>query len=143
LGVVAFSTAQRQCIQDVLEMKRRRNLMLNLILKVILQNHFFIKNLENVQGDERDVIYISIGYGRSEDGYLAMSFGPLNTEGGEKRLNVLITRAKLRCEIFTNITSDDIDLSRTQKYGIKVLKEFLYFAEHGKLNVTEETGLQR
>lgn len=141
LGVVAFSTAQRQCIQDALEIKRRKNPDVESYFKSHPAEPFFIKNLENVQGDERDVIYISIGYGRSEDGYMAMSFGPLNNEGGEKRLNVLITRAKLRCEIFTNVTSDDIDLNRTQKYGIRVLKEFLYFAEHGKFNITEETGL--
>lgn len=141
LGVVAFSTAQRQCIQDALEIKRRKNTDVEAYFKSHPAEPFFIKNLENVQGDERDIIYISIGYGRSEDGYIAMSFGPLNNEGGEKRLNVLITRAKFRCEIFTNITSDDIDLNRTQKHGIRVLKEFLYFAEHGKLNITEETGL--
>ncbi len=141
LGVVAFSTAQRQCIQDILEIKRRKNPDVENYFISHSAEPFFVKNLENVQGDERDVIFISIGYGRSEDGYLAMSFGPLNNEGGEKRLNVLITRAKLRCEIFTNLTADDIDLNRTQKYGIRVLKEFLYFAEHGKLNITEETGL--
>lgn len=141
LGVAAFSTAQRQCIQDILEIKRRTNPDVESFFKSNSAEPFFVKNLENVQGDERDVIYISIGYGRSEDGYMAMSFGPLNNEGGEKRLNVLITRAKLRCEIFTNITSNDIDLNRTQKYGIRVLKEYLYFAEHGKLNLTEETGL--
>jgi very-short-patch-repair endonuclease/DNA polymerase III delta prime subunit len=141
LGVAAFSTAQRQCIQDILEIKRRKNPDVESYFKSHPAEPFFVKNLENVQGDERDVIYISIGYGRSEDGYMAMSFGPLNNEGGEKRLNVLITRAKVRCEIFTNITSDDIDLNRTQKYGIRVLKEFLYYAEHGKLNITEETGL--
>ena len=63
---------------------------------------FFVKNLENVQGDERDVIFISIGYGRTQEGYVPMSFGPITYEGGGgKKLNVLITRAKLRCEIFT------------------------------------------
>ena len=97
LGVVAFSTAQRQCIQDILEIKRRKNPDLEGYFKSHMAEPFFIKNLENVQGDERDIIYISIGYGRSEDGYMTMSFGPLNNEGGEKRLNVLITIAKLRC----------------------------------------------
>ena len=103
---------------------------------------FFIKNLENAQGGERDVIFISIGYGRSAEGQVSMSFGPLNNDGGERRLNVLITRAKLRCEVFTNITADDIDLSRTKRYSIQALKSFLYFAQHGKLNVLEDdTGL--
>lgn len=141
MGVVAFSTAQRQCIQDILEVKRRKSPDVEGYFKTHPAEPFFVQNLENVQGHERDVIYISIGYGRSEDGYMAMSFGPLNNEGGEKRLNVLITRAKLRCEIFTNITANDIDLDRTKKYGISVLKEFLYFAEHGKFNLTEETDL--
>lgn len=74
---------------------------------------FFVKNLENVQGDERDVIFISIGYGRTVEGYLAMSFGPLNRTGGERRLNVLISRARRRCEVFTSLCADDIDLSQT------------------------------
>ena len=75
---------------------------------------FFVKNLENIQGDERDVIFISLGYGRTKEGYVAMSFGPLNSDGGERRLNVLISRAKLRCEVFASITGDDIDLSRSK-----------------------------
>ena len=67
-----------------------------------------MKNLENVQGDERDVIFISIGYGRTADGKVPMNFGPLNNEGGERRLNVLITRAKLRCAVFSNLVPEDI-----------------------------------
>jgi len=142
LGVVAFSSTQRQAIQDALELKRRKNPDVEVFFKTHPHEPFFVKNLENVQGDERDVIFISIGYGRTEEGYLSMSFGPLNNEGGERRLNVLITRAKLRCEIFTNLTSDDIDLSKTQKFGIRALKTFLYFAQHGKLHIAEEdTGL--
>ncbi len=141
LGVVAFSSAQRQIIQDALELRRRKFPEIESFFKRHAHEPFFVKNLENVQGDERDVIFISIGYGRSEEGYVAMSFGPLNNEGGERRLNVLITRAKLRCEVFTNITSDDIDLNRTKSYGIRTLKSFLYFAQHGKLNSTAETGL--
>src|SRR5690606_30147358 len=76
-----------------------------------------------------------------EDGSVPMNFGPLNNEGGERRLNVLITRAKSRCEVFANITARDIDLSRSNKFGIRSLKSFLYFAEHGKLDVAEEDKL--
>ncbi|WP_291911077.1 DUF3320 domain-containing protein [Chitinophaga sp. CB10] len=141
LGVVAFSTSQREAISDALEVRRKANPELESFFTSHHDEPFFVKNLENVQGDERDVIYISIGYGRTEEGYVAMSFGPLNNEGGERRLNVLITRAKLRCEVFTNITADDIDENRTQSYGIRALKSFLYYAQHGKLNYTEETGL--
>lgn len=132
LGVVAFSTAQMQAIQNALEIKRRRNPEVEHFFRSHPNEPFFVKNLENVQGDERDVIFISIGYGRIENGTVPMSFGPLNNEGGERRLNVLITRAKRRCEVFTNITSEDIKPGPNTKFGIKALKSFLYFAEHGK-----------
>ncbi len=139
LGVAAFSSAQRQAIQDALEIKRKSNTDLEVFFRSHPHEPFFIKNLENVQGDERDVIFISIGYGKTQEGYLSMSFGPLNNEGGERRLNVLITRAKLRCEVFTNLTSEDIDTSRSNKFGIHALKHFLFYAQHGKLNWTQET----
>lgn len=134
LGVAAFSMAQKQAIQDALELRRRKHPELEPYFAAHADEPFFVKNLENVQGDERDVIFISIGYGRAADGSVSMSFGPLNNDGGERRLNVLITRAKLRCEVFTNITADDIDISRTQKYSIKALKSFLHYAQHGRLD---------
>ncbi|WP_276485373.1 DUF3320 domain-containing protein [Paraflavitalea pollutisoli] len=138
LGVAAFSMAQKQAIQDALELRRRKHPELEPYFAAHTDEPFFVKNLENVQGDERDVIFISIGYGRAADRSVSMSFGPLNNEGGERRLNVLITRAKLRCEVFTNITADDIDISRTQKYSIKALKSFLYYAQHGRLDQLEK-----
>ncbi|RAJ88243.1 AAA domain-containing protein [Chitinophaga dinghuensis] len=141
LGVVAFSTSQREAISDALELRRKQHPELESFFTGHADEPFFVKNLENVQGDEREVIYISIGYGRTEEGYVAMSFGPLNNDGGERRLNVLITRAKTRCEVFTNITSDDIDVNRTKSYGIHALKNFLYYAQHGRLNHTTETGM--
>ncbi|ALL06068.1 DNA helicase [Pedobacter sp. PACM 27299] len=131
LGVVAFSTAQMQAIQNAIEIKRRQNPESEVFFRSHAHEPFFVKNLENVQGDERDVIFISIGYGRTEDGKVPMSFGPLNNDGGERRLNVLITRAKYRCEVFTNITSEDINPTATTKFGIRALKNFLYFAQHG------------
>jgi very-short-patch-repair endonuclease len=69
-----------------------------------------------------------------------MSFGPLNNDGGEKRLNVLITRAKLRCEVFTNLTAADLDTSRTKSFGVIALKSFLHYAQHGQLNMPQEKG---
>ncbi|UOG74732.1 DUF3320 domain-containing protein [Hymenobacter tibetensis] len=140
LGVVAFSTAQRQAIQDALEKLRRQQPETEVFFNGHPHEPFFVKNLENVQGDERDVIFISIGYGRTKDGYLTMSFGPLNGDGGERRLNVLITRAKQRCEVFTNLTAADLDLSRTQSKGVAALKAFLEFAQHGRLNQNEATN---
>lgn len=141
LGVVAFSTSQMQAIQNALEIKRRKNPEVENFFRSHTEEPFFVKNLENVQGDERDVIFISIGYGKIEDGKVPMSFGPLNNEGGERRLNVLITRAKYRCEVFANITSDDINTTATTKFGIRALKSFLYFAQHGKFAVDQDVAL--
>ena len=75
---------------------------------------FFVKNLENIQGDERDVILISVGYGKDVAGYMAMNFGPLSSDGGERRLNVLITRARDCCRVFSSIRAEDIDLTRAR-----------------------------
>lgn len=138
LGVVAFSTAQMQAIQNAIELRRRKNPEVESYFRAHADEPFFVKNLENVQGDERDVIFISIGYGRTEDGKVPMSFGPLNNEGGERRLNVLITRAKNRCEVFTNITSSDMTIGPNAKFGIRALKSFLYFAQHGKFESDSE-----
>lgn len=142
LGVVAFSMAQRQAIQDAVEASRRLHPEAETFFTRHPHEPFFIKNLENVQGDERDVILTSIGYGRTRAGALTMSFGPLNAEGGERRLNVLITRARQRCEVFTNLTADDIDLRRSTAKGVAALKTFLDFAQHGRLNQNEETGCE-
>jgi very-short-patch-repair endonuclease len=89
----------------------------------------FVKNLENIQGDERDVIFISIGYGKTKEGFMAMTFGPLNKEGGERRLNVLISRARQKCEVFSSITAENIDLNRTKARGVVALKTFLKYAK--------------
>ena len=131
LGVAAFSQAQAQAILDRLEILRRQDDSGEEFLASHTEEPFFVKNLENVQGDERDVIYISVGYGRDENRRLTMNFGPLNQEGGERRLNVLITRAKMQCHVFTNLLSQDIDLSKTASFGVRALKSFLAYAETG------------
>lgn len=140
LGVAAFSMQQMQAIIDQLEIRRR----IDPSAESFFQNHkdepFFVKNLENVQGDERDIIYISIGYGRDKDGSLPMNFGPLNRDGGERRLNVLITRARQKCEVFSSITGDDIDLTRTSARGVACLKTFLTYAQKGTLDLPRETN---
>ena len=134
LGVATFSASQMTAIQDQLETLRRGAPSCETFFNAHPQEPFFVKNLENVQGDERDVIFISIGYGRDANGRFTMNFGPLNQKGGERRLNVLITRARRRCEVFTNLTADDIDLSRTDARGVEVLKLYLKYAETGKLD---------
>lgn len=140
LGVATFSVAQRQAILNELELLRRESPDTEEFFSRGTSEPFFVKNLENIQGDERDVIFISLGYGRTSTGYISMSFGPLNSEGGERRLNVLISRAKLRCEVFSSITGDDIDVSRSKGRGVAALKMFLSFAQTGKLGIAQETG---
>ncbi len=101
---------------------------------------FFVKNLENIQGDERDVIFISVGYARDASGSMSMNFGPLSSQGGERRLNVLISRARERCEVFSSITADDIDLQRAKSRGAAAFKTFLRYAATGVLDTEATAG---
>jgi very-short-patch-repair endonuclease len=140
LGVAAFSVAQMQAIEDQLEILRRADPSCEDFFTSHPFEPFFVKNLENVQGDERDVVFISVGYGRTAAGQVPMSFGPLNQDGGERRLNVLITRARRTCEVFTNLTADDIDLSRSGARGVRAFKTFLQYAKGGTLEVSAPTG---
>jgi len=139
LGVGTFSIAQRRAVLDALELLRRQNPDLEPFFARTGAEPFFVKNLENIQGDERDVIMLSVGYGRDKDGYLAMAFGPLNAEGGERRLNVLITRAKERLDLFSALRADDIDLERAHSAGVVAFKVFLHYAERGVLDVAQTT----
>lgn len=142
LGVAAFSSAQADAILDEVEAFRRQNSSSQAFFDSHSAEPFFVKNLENVQGDERDVIFISVGYGRQSNGKLSLNFGPLNKPGGERRMNVLISRAKLRCEVFTNLRAEDIDLGATKSAGLRVLKTFLQYAATGQLDLPQETGAE-
>jgi very-short-patch-repair endonuclease len=143
LGVAAFSSQQRRAIQEQLEILRRT---LPPEHEGFFQQHtnepFFIKNLENVQGDERDVIFISVGYAASTPGGKpAMRFGPLGAAGGDRRLNVLISRAKRRCEVFSSITDEDIDPDfAASRKGVFAFRLFLHYARTGRLALQETTG---
>ena len=132
IGVVAFSVAQQNLIEDVLmevisgkpELERRA---------FSCEEPIFIKNLENVQGDERDVILFSIGYGPDKDGNVSMNFGPLNNRGGERRLNVAVSRARYEMMVFSTLRAEHIDLKRSNAAGVEGLKKFLKYAETGVL----------
>src|SRR5690606_25561072 len=110
LGVVTFSQAQQQLVEDLLDAARRQTPAIEPYFGASVMEPVFVKNLENVQGDERDVILFSIGYGPDEHGRVAMNFGPLNQQGGERRLNVAITRARQQNVVFTSLRADMIDL---------------------------------
>lgn len=144
LGIVTFSFAQRNLITELLELARRSDTVLDSFLREGQAEDVFVKNIENVQGDERDVILISVGYGPAVAGgrLSSMSFGPVNGEGGERRLNVLFTRARVRCEVIASFDPGDIDVSRTSGEGPRILKRFLDFAKNGQLNESSPTGLE-
>jgi hypothetical protein len=144
LGIVTFSKAQADMMTEILELERRKDPILDAFLREGQTEDIFVKNIENVQGDERDVIFISVGYGPQEpNGRLAsMSFGPVNGEGGERRLNVLFSRARVRCEVFASFDPGDIDPSRTSRDGPRVLKRFLEFAKSGQMEERISTGLE-
>ena len=142
LGIVTFSMTQKQLIDDLLEVERRKDQALERFAARLGTDEIFVKNIETVQGDERDVIFVSVGYGPRQAGFGldSMSFGPVSSEGGERRLNVLFTRARFRCDVFVSFQSGDIDLSRTTQRGPQVLKRFLKFGETGSADLPYANG---
>jgi very-short-patch-repair endonuclease len=136
LGVGTLNQPQQRAIEDEIERLRRSHKderVEQFFARHAVGDPFFVKNLENIQGDERDVIFLSIGFGKDTNGRLHVSFGALNSEGGWRRLNVLVTRARQRCVVFSSVRADDIDLGATQARGVVALKEYLYAAEQGRL----------
>jgi hypothetical protein len=131
LGVIALSYPQMEAIQDELERQLERRPDLERHFDGDRLGGFFVKNLETVQGDERDVIILSIGYGRDEAGKLVLNFGPLNRVGGERRLNVAVTRAREELLVVSSIRARDIELSGSSSAGLTHLRKYLDFAERG------------
>lgn len=131
LGIVSFSVSQRKAIEDAIDLLRKENPDLNALFSNDLAEPIFIKNLENVQGDERDVIILSVGYGKDETGKMTMNFGPINREGGARRLNVAVTRARHSLKLVSSIEPEDIDLSRVDSQGAKLLRNYLQVARDG------------
>lgn len=133
IGVVTFNSQQRDLILDLLEQSES-----DVVRRALERDResLFVKNLENVQGDERDLILFSLAFSRDpESGRLPLNFGPLNAAGGERRLNVAVTRARSAIELYSSFTSADIDLSRTRAEGIRHLKEYLAYAESAKTQI--------
>ncbi|WP_037138715.1 DUF3320 domain-containing protein [Rhodococcoides fascians] len=124
VGVVTFNAQQQTLVRDLLEASGDP-----LILDQLREDRddgIFVKNLENVQGDERDVILFSAAFSKKpDDPKLPLNFGPLTRTGGEKRLNVAITRARRKVIIYTSFEPTDIDLSRTRSVGIAHLRGYL------------------
>ena len=129
LGVATFSTRQQEIIRHEVDILLRDHPEVEMLMRPANGEHFFVKNLETVQGDERDTMLISIGYGFDENHRLSRNFGPLNQSGGERRLNVLITRARERCVVFSNFRGADLHIDAESSSGIASLSRFLTYAE--------------
>ena len=131
VGVVAFSVAQAEAITDELDSLRSANPDLDQHFAGDRLDGVFVKNLESVQGDERDVVIFSVGYGYDEHRKFHQGFGPLNKEGGHRRLNVAVTRARQQVDVVTSVRCSDFDLAETAKPGAQRLRDYLEFAEQG------------
>lgn len=144
MGVVTFNQTQQNLIATLLDARRRSNAQLDKVLAQKVPEELFIKNLENVQGDERDIILFSITYGPDAAGKVTMNFGPLNSEGGHRRLNVAISRARHGVIIYSTLKPEQIDLTRVRAAGVRDLKHYLEFAKRGPRALVEQavpTGL--
>ncbi|MBL9088359.1 MAG: DNA helicase, partial [Planctomycetia bacterium] len=131
IGIVTFSIAQQALVEDLLDEARRTHPSIEPYFSGEREEPVFVKNLENVQGDERDVILFSVCYGPDRDQNVGVNFGPLNRDGGERRLNVAITRARETLVVFSTLRSEQIDLSRSRSIGVRHLKDFLDYAHRG------------
>lgn len=132
LGVVAFSVAQQNMIDKLLSKRREADPSYEWFFKSDNAEPFFIKNLETVQGDERDTIIFSVAYAKDSQGRFIQNFGPLNREGGERRLNVAVTRAKDNVQLVASIRYTDINLSTTGSEGVRLLRAYLDYAQNGE-----------
>ena len=147
IGVVTFNISQQTLIEDMLQEEYQQDVKFDQWANTG-EESLFVKNLENVQGDERDVILFSVAFGPNAEGKMSLNFGPLNKNGGWKRLNVAVSRARSEMIVFTSMTADMINLKRTKAKGVEALRDFLEFAQKGQLqsenieeNMEERQGI--
>ncbi len=139
LGMVTLNLEQRELIEELLDRQLRDDPAAIAFQKMKSgQDRLFIKNLENVQGDERDVIFISTTYGPDARGNQFQRFGPINGPNGHRRLNVLFTRSKKRTVVFTSLDPERIQTTATSAWGLKALKRYLTFARTGVLQQADD-----
>jgi hypothetical protein len=136
LGIIAFSESQQKAIALEIQKFREEHPKYESFFTEDKEDEFFVKNLENVQGDERDTIIFSVSYAktrqqRDNNQPMALRFGPLGQRGGERRLNVAVTRAKCNVKLVASILPSDIDLSRTGSEGVRMLRQYMQFAVNG------------
>lgn len=138
LGIIAFNQSQQSAIEDAIYDRRRKSPEVEALFHTGLSEPLFVKNLENVQGDERDIIILSMGYGYNEAGKFLKNFGPLTKSGGERRLNVAVTRAREEVILVASVRSADLDLSGSTSLGANLLKSYLEYAERGVDSLARE-----
>lgn len=139
IGVITFSQPQQMAVEKRLETMLSKNPGLEKIASA-MHEPIFVKNLENVQGDERDVILFSVGYGADDQGRLPMNFGPLNQHGGWRRLNVAVSRAREEMKVFASMSADSIRVDYNTPLGVVGLRDFLRYADKGR-ETLEERGV--
>lgn len=137
LGIIAFSEKQQRAISLEIQRFREKHSKYEAFFAEDREDEFFVKNLENVQGDERDTIFFSVGYAKTKEQKangkpMAMRFGPLGVSGGERRLNVAITRARINIKLVSSILPSDIDLSKMKSDGIRMFRSYMEFAMNGE-----------
>lgn len=143
LGIITFNLPQQKLILDLLDRLRSDNPAYEWFFSEDRVEPIIVKNLENIQGDERDFILFSITYCRDAAGKLPMNFGAINSNGGERRLNVAVTRARRELKVFSGIRADDIDLNRSKAIGVAHLKAFLDYAVRGVIALpAQDAGSQ-
>ncbi|HEY3371694.1 MAG TPA: DUF3320 domain-containing protein [Prolixibacteraceae bacterium] len=142
IGIVTFSSAQQNLIEDLLTEALKLHPELEAV-SIESNEPIFIKNLENVQGDERDIILFSMGYGPDKDGRISLNFGPLNRDGGWRRLNVAVSRARYEMKVYSTLRSDQIDITRTASEGVAGIKAFLEYSEKGKMALTQKNYIRK
>lgn len=138
LGIIAFNQSQQAAIADSIYERRRKYPEVEALFHTGLTEPLFVKNLENVQGDERDCIILSMGYGYNDAGKFLKNFGPLTKAGGERRLNVAVTRAREEVVLVASVKAADLDLSGSTSQGAHLLKGYLEYAERGVDSLARE-----
>jgi hypothetical protein len=138
IGVVTFNAEQQKLIENLLDQERRSNPSLDKFFDAKqIPEPVFIKNIENVQGDERDIVIFSVAVGPDQTGRLTTQISSLNRDGGHRRLNVAITRARRELVVFSTLRPEQIDLGRTSAKGVVDFKHFLEFARNGARAIAE------
>lgn len=139
IGIITFNTEQQKLINDLLDRARQQHPEIEPFFQSEQEEPVVVKNLETVQGDERDLIMLGIGYGPTEPGAntMSMNFGPLNRDGGWRRLNVAVTRARQEMLVFSSFEPSLIDLNRTSARAVADLKHFIEFAQRGPMALAQ------